>query len=290
MARILISGGAGQVGSELQACLSREHEVLAPAREEWDLRKAAIPAKLREFRPDCLINCAAFTKVDLAESERETAWLVNAVAPGRLAEFCYELGIPIFHLSTDYVFDGRKPPPHPYLESDEPAPLSAYGESKLEGERQVHLNAGDWVVLRTAWVYGAAGRNFFKAILVKALRGEPLKVVSDQFGAPTWAATLAAQIVALIGSEAHGVYHASAEGYTTWYEAAVEFLRLMEVEAEVAPCSTAEFPTAALRPANSILENLRLKTEGLNRMRDWRLDLSDFVRRHRAGLMKEARA
>ncbi|HKX11718.1 MAG TPA: dTDP-4-dehydrorhamnose reductase [bacterium] len=289
MARILISGGTGQVGSELRALLGRDHEVLAPAHREWDLSKAAFPAALRDFHPDCLINCAAFTKVDAAESQREVAWLVNAVAPGRLAEVCYEMGIPIFHLSTDYVFDGLKAAPQPYLESDDPSPLSVYGESKLEGERQVHLNAGDWVVLRTAWVYGMGGRNFFKAILTKALRGEPLKVVSDQFGAPTWAATLAAQIAKLIGSEAHGLYHASAEGQTTWHEAAMEFFRLMEVEADIQPCSTAEFPTAARRPANSILENLRLKTEGLNAMRDWRSDLADFVRRHRAELMREAR-
>lgn len=290
MARILISGGTGQVGSELKALLGRDHEVLAPRHGEWDLSKAAFPPALRDFQPNYLINCAAFTKVDAAESQREAAWLVNAVAPGRLAEACYEMGIPIFHLSTDYVFDGRKPPPQPYLESDDPSPLSVYGESKLEGERQVHLNAGDWVVLRAAWVYGMAGRNFFKAILAKALRGETLKVVSDQFGAPTWAATLAAQVAKLIGSEAHGLYHASAEGHATWYQAAVEFFRLMEVEAEIQPCSTAEFPTTARRPANSILENLRLKTEGLNLMRDWRADLADFVGRHRAELLKEARA
>lgn len=290
MARILISGGAGQVGSELRGLLAPNHEVLAPSRAEWDLSKAAFPPKLRDFQPECLVNCAAFTGVDAAETQKEMAWLVNAVAPGRLAEICFEMGIPIIHLSTDYVFDGRKPVPQPYLESDEPGPLSAYGESKLEGERQVHLNAGEWVVLRTSWVYAATGKNFFKAILAKALRGEPLKVVSDQFGAPTWAATVASQVARLIGGEARGVYHASAEGYTTWYEAAREFFRLMEVPAQIQPCSTAEFPTAARRPANSILENLRLKTEGLNAMRDWKLDLADFVRRHRESLLKEAQA
>lgn len=290
MARILISGGAGQVGSELQVLLAGQHEVLAPPRAQWDLSKAAFPAALRDFQPEYLVNCAAFTKVDAAESQREAAWLLNAVAPGRLAELCYDLGIPIIHLSTDYVFDGRKPPPQPYLESDEPSPISVYGESKLEGERQVHLNAGEWVVLRASWVYGMAGRNFFKAILAKALRGDPLKVVSDQFGAPTSAAALAAQIAKLIGSEAHGVYHASAEGHTTWYQAALQFLQLMEVKAEIQPCASAEFPTAARRPANSILENLRLKTEGLHVMRDWKLDLAEFVRRHRENLLKEARA
>ena len=268
MARILISGGAGQVGSELRALLGREHEVLAPAREEWDLRKAAIPAQLREFHPDCLINCAAFTKVDLAESERETAWLVNAVAPGRLAEFCYELGIPIFHLSTDYVFDGHKATP--YVETDPTAPLGTYGRSKRDGERALVRSTPRHLVLRTSWVVGAHGNNFAKTMLRLAAERDELRVVSDQVGAPTSAALIADVTAHLVrqmqraGSDPFpfGLYHVTAGGETSWCDYARFVIgyalrtghALRVTPNEVHPISSDQYPTAARRPTNSRLD------------------------------------
>ncbi len=289
--KVLIAGGQGQIGTDLQAVLRGEFEVLAPGKVDLDITQGSSIARfLDQGRPSYCVNAAAFTKVDACETERDLAWRTNGEGPGFLAWACRERGIPLLQLSTDYVFDGAKPPDEAYREEDPTAPLSFYGISKLEGERQVTSLGGEALILRTAWVYGIQGHNFLKAVLKRALAGQALKVVNDQWGAPTWSHRISQQIRRLIEADAGGVIHAAAEGKTTWFEVAQAFFQLMDIRVELNSCTTAEYPTPARRPANSRLENRRLRELGLNEMRDWREDLAAFVEEYRDRLIEEAKA
>ncbi len=289
--KVLITGGKGQIGSELRALLSPDFEVLALAKDELDISQGeTIERVLQERRPSLVVNAAAYTKVDACETERALAWRVNAEAPGYLAWACRERGIALLHLSTDYVFDGAKDPAEAYSEDDPTNPLSFYGLSKLEGERQVLASGADALILRTAWVYGGTGANFLKAILRRALQGQALRVVNDQWGTPTWSFRIARQIRRLIEAEAGGVFHVAAEGVATWYEVARTFFELMKLEVDLVPCTTAEYPTPARRPANSRLAIRRLAAAGLSEMRDWREDLATFVAQNRESLLQEVKA
>jgi dTDP-4-dehydrorhamnose reductase len=289
--RILITGASGQVGSDLKRVLNGSHEVLALDKASLDItQEQVVFSQLQRFQPDVLINCAAITKVDLCETERDLAWKVNGKAPGILARACREQSIPLFHLSTDYVFAGTNPISQPYLEADPTDPISFYGKSKLEGERQILTNTDNAIILRTSWVYGYVGANFLKAILRRACEGKKLRVVNDQVGSPTWSLRIAHQISRLLESEARGLFHATAEGSTTWYQVAQVFFVAMGMEVDLEPCSTADYPTPARRPANSILENARLKALGLCKMLPWQEDLTEFVGQFKDRLLQEARA
>jgi dTDP-4-dehydrorhamnose reductase len=274
--RVLLLGGSGQVGHELRGTLPSLGELTIVPRSEADLSKPeSLRAVLRAYQPRVVVNAAAYTAVDRAEGEPELAHSVNAVAPGVLAEEAEALGALMVHYSTDYVFDGRKP--EPYDESDTPNPLSVYGRSKLEGERRVASACRRHLILRTSWVLGAHGENFLKTILRLAAEREALRVVSDQRGAPTSAALIAEATAALIhemrGARAAdarwGIYHLASAGDTTWYEyASYAIGRARRLgwplrtgpEAIVAIRSD-EYPTPAVRPANSRLDTSRLRRE-----------------------------
>jgi len=222
---------------------------------------------IRRIAPTAIINAAAYTAVDRAESEREQCFTINAIAPGVLAEEARRVGALLIHYSTDYVFDGRKS--EPYVETDEPAPLNVYGESKLAGERAVTEVGGESFVLRTSWVYGAHGNNFMRTILRLAREREELQVVDDQIGAPTWSrfvASATAHVISLtmgIGNSAQpitatGIYHLTSRGSTSWYSFARAILaqdpRAKEQRcARLVPISSDAYPTAAIRPAKSVL-------------------------------------
>ena len=293
--KIGVTGDRGQLGRDCTDVLIEAYEVsgadlpainlLAPGRaRDWILN----------VRPDVVINCAAYTRVDDAESpgEREPCRRLNADLPGLLASACREIGAHLIHISTDYVFDGHRAPPEPYVESDAPGPVSWYGRTKLEGEDSVRHAGGAWAILRTSWLYGVHGRNFPRAILARALRSpdRPIRVVNDQFGSPTWSRRLALQIRAVAEARATGLYHATSEGACTWFEFARALLADAGLPNEVTPCGTSDYPTPARRPANSILENAALKQAGLNRFVDWRADVSEFMRVHGADLIREERA
>ena len=289
--RILICGGKGQLGRDCHAILGRYHEVKSVDVDELDI---ADPSQVEKgvagFGPDVIVNCAAYTAVDACETTPELAWKVNAEGPGNLATAGERHGARLVHISTDYVFDGRRVPPEPYLETDEPHPVSIYGKSKLGGETAVRKATNDYMILRTAWLYGIGGVNFLKTMLRLALKNptRELKVVNDQFGSPTWSYRLALQIERLIQAGGQGVYHATSEGYGTWYELALEFLDRMAVAHCTVPCATAEYPTPATRPINSILENRRLKESGINLMQGWQTDLGQFVVTFKDRLIAEA--
>ncbi len=288
--KILITGGDGQLGSDCLKVLHRKYDVLAVDLKELDITNPdAVEETVRHFTPDVLINCAAYTRVDDCETERELAWKVNVDGPRNLSLSVGKTGGKLIHISTDYIFNGKKPHNEPYEENDATEPLSYYGRTKLESELVIQKLIDSHIIIRTAWVFGVNGHNFLKTMLKLALNnpGKEIKVVNDQYGSPTWSYRLAQQIDKLIEIDGQGTYHATSEGYCTWYELAVYFLEKMGVEHHIDPCSTNEYPTPAVRPKNSILENKRLKQEGINLMPRWQDGIDQFVKNFKWTLINE---
>ena len=271
--KILLTGRNGQVGSELEALL---HPAVATDHAALDLGDAdAIRRAVRAAGPDVIINAAAYTAVDKAEDEPEAAMRVNGVAPGVLAEEATRAGALLVHYSTDYIFDGSKR--SPYLETDSPNPLGSYGRTKLEGETRVRASGCRHLILRTAWVYGQGG-NFVRAILRQAGKGAALRVVNDQFGAPTWARDIARVTSDLLRKGAEGTFNVSAGGTVSWYDVALDILKLKGYKLEVRAVSTAEYGAKAPRPAYSVLDNTKLRSSGVPPIGDWRGRLAEHLK------------
>jgi dTDP-4-dehydrorhamnose reductase len=288
--KILVTGGKGQLGMDCVQVLRESHEVLAIDIDELDItRLADLEALVQKFMPNLIINCAAYTQVDNCEIERKLAWNVNVMGTENLVKCSENQGGRLIHISTDYVFDGTKKIPEPYVEKDKPNPVSYYGITKYESEKVVRKGADRHVILRPAWMYGINGHNFLKTMLKLALNNpeNEIRVVNDQYGSPTWAYGLALQIQRIIDTDAGGIYHATAEGYCTWFELAEYFLKKMQVPHTIIPCTSEEFPTRAKRPKNSILENRHLKEKGINIMSQWQDDIDRFVSSFRERLIGE---
>ncbi len=288
---ILITGAKGQLGTDCGSVLSRHGEVVGFDLPELDItnRFQTLEVLTREH-PDIIVNCAAYTAVDACESD-PACWLVNENGPGYLAEWAADNNAFLIHISTDYVFAGDKPLFEACAESERPAPGSEYGRSKLAGEEAVLNSGADAAILRTAWLYGASGKNFLKTMLRVALQDadRDIRVVNDQFGSPTWSYTLARQIAAVIDARATGIFHATSEGFCSWYDLADCFLMQMGFPGRVVPCTSAEYPTPTQRPANSILENRRLKESGVNVFKDWREELDMFITTCGKSILNEER-
>ena len=260
---LLLIGRGGQVGWELERALAPLGAVAAIDFPELDLDDVdAIRRLVRETRPQTIVNAAAYTAVDKAEAEPERAMRINGVAPGVLAEEAKRLGALLVHYSTDYVFDGGAR--RPYSEADAPRPLNAYGRSKLAGDEAIAASGARHLILRTSWVYGLRGRNFLLAILERVRRGETLRVVDDQIGAPTWCRQIAEVTTRVLASReegGQGLYNLTAAGETSWCGFARAIVQLAGGSVEVQPITTADFPTAAARPHYSVLDNTRLRTD-----------------------------
>jgi len=282
--RVLVTGAGGQLGSEVVGEFTRlGHEVIAPSRGELDFcHPDRVAARVGELHPDWVINCAAYTQVDRAESEAAQAFTINRDSPGRLAETVAGYGGGLLQVSTDFVFDGRQS--RPYREADAPHPLGVYGRSKQEGEQVVQAALPAAIILRTAWVYGVHGRNFVKTILRQAIAGKPLRVVDDQTGAPTWARNIAAAIATLVRSGAGGLYHYTDAGSVSWYGLATAILEVatqagFEVRTTtVEPVTTAESPTAARRPPYSVLDTHKIQSLLASPIPHWRDSLAHMLR------------
>lgn len=260
-ASILLIGARGQLGRELAAALPAIGNVVATDRAIIDLADPTKIAKVvRAVAPDAIVNAAAYTAVDRAESERDLAFAVNARGVGVLADEAKRCGALLVHFSTDYVFDGERTTP--YDESIPPNPCNAYGASKLEGERAIAASGASTLTLRTSWIYGRHGHNFLVTMQKLASARKEVRVVADQTGVPNWARAIARVTSRVLGlgidrlAERSGLYHLSARGATTWYEFAREILRRYP-HVRVVPITTAEYPTPARRPAYAVLDSRR---------------------------------
>jgi dTDP-4-dehydrorhamnose reductase len=295
--RILLTGAAGQVGGELLETLKPLGEVVAPARAEMDLANAhSVRQTIRAVRPRWIVNPGAYTAVDKAESEPKLAYAINAEAVGMIGQEARAIGAGVIHFSTDYVFDGSGSVA--YRETDITRPVSVYGASKLAGETALTESGAGQIIFRTSWVYGARGKNFLLTILKMARERETLRVVADQYGAPTWSRDLARMTAEVIRqSEADGrgqelstlladlggIYHASGSGETTWHGFAAEAVRLQKERepnvrlAQIEAITTAEYPTPAKRPANSRMDCSRLMERFGWKMMDWRDSLREVL-------------
>ncbi|MCA2643259.1 MULTISPECIES: dTDP-4-dehydrorhamnose reductase [unclassified Microcystis] len=269
MKKVLLIGAKGQVGQELQLTLQSLGEVISIGREELDLTNSEkIGQLIREIHPDYLVNAAAYTAVDKAESEPELAYSINAKAPKIMAESAEKIKAKFLHISTDYVFDGRKNTP--YLETDLTNPLGVYGQSKLRGEEEIKTVNSQAIILRTAWVYGSYGKsNFVKTMLRLGKEREELKVVVDQVGSPTWAKDIAAAITHLLinADNPAGIYNFTNSGVASWFDLTKAIFEEAKISGiplkiqRVIPITTAEYPTPAARPAYSVLSGQKISQQ-----------------------------
>ena len=281
--KLLVVGHTGMLGSDmLLAARNAGHEASGIDYPDIDItRQESIRACLGEIRPDAVINCAAFTAVDACETEVRRAFSVNAEGAGFLSLAAKEVGSIFVHYSTDYVFDGNATVP--YGESDPTGPRTVYGRSKLEGERLAGANNDRTFIIRIAWLYGTTGTHFVKTIRELAKKYETtdshIRVVNDQIGSPTCTLDVCSQTLTLLETGRFGLYHGTSEGQCSWYDFAGEIVRAAGFKTIVDPCTTAEFPRPAPRPAWSVLENAALKRLGLNRMSHWKEAFSAFLER-----------
>jgi dTDP-4-dehydrorhamnose reductase len=272
--RLLITGAAGMLGRDLAAAAAGAgHEVVALSRAELDITDpAAVRAATREAHPDAVVNCAAYTNVDGAESEPELAHGINGEAAGHVAAAAADAGGHVVHVSSDYVFDGAKR--EPYLESDATGPQSQYGSSKLAGEVAVAENApGGHTIVRSSWLFGVHGPCFPATIARLGREREELSVVDDQVGCPTFTGHLATALVELAAAPPAGVLHVAAAGECSWFEFAREIAAAAGADCEIRPCTTADFPRPATRPAYSVMRSER----GAPALPDWHDGLSEYM-------------
>lgn len=272
--RVAVLGGRGMLGSDmLPALRAAGYAATALDLPEFDITRTADLRRAVEH--DVLVNCAAFTNVDGAESAAAQAEAVNATAVGTLGSLAAAHKRTVLHISTDFVFDGRLD--RPYTEEDAPNPISVYGATKLAGERALFASGCRGAVVRVQWTYGAGGAHFVSKLLARARTASELRVVADQVGSPTWTRDVAAAVVELLRIGASGVYHCAAAGQASRFEVAREVLAALHLTIPVHPCRTADFPTAARRPLNSRFDCRKLERTLGHGQRDWRTALREFL-------------
>lgn len=272
--KIVVTGCDGQLGKQIIKQINKENktlknEIFALNREKLDICDIdKVNSYILSINPDIIINCAAFTKVDLCEDEVELAYKVNSIGPKNLAICCEKVNAKLVHISTDYVFDGNKNVPYEVF--DRPNPINNYGKTKLQGEELVQKYCKKYYIIRTSWLYGHHGKNFVEAMLELAEEKKEIKVVDDQKGSPTWTVDLANGIVDIIENEICGIYHISGKGEATWFDFAKEIFQHKSANVNLISCSTKDFLCVANRPQYSVL-NSSIKT------RNWKTALKDYL-------------
>ncbi len=275
--RILVCGSKGMLGTDLVRLLELRHNVIGVDFDEMDITcQEAVRDQISAMDLDLVINTAAYTNVDGSEQNEAEAFLINAEGPENLAVACRDQKISLIHVSTDYVFDGKKKTP--YHRDDQPNPMGVYGRSKLEGEKRIQNILSDVCIIRTAWLYGKAGKNFIKAILEQASKKNLLKVVADQKGSPTYTMDLSQALQAAAEKGLHGVYHVTNRGSCSWLEFAEKIVAFSGKDGvEIEPLTTKELGRPAPRPANSVLDCGEFEADSGMLLRPWPEALKDYL-------------
>ncbi|UWD48944.1 dTDP-4-dehydrorhamnose reductase [Clostridioides difficile] len=284
--KILITGSNGQLGRELvnqlesinQSIKQPKYDVLPTTRDDLDIsNQTNVDSFIVYNKPDVIINCAAYTKVDECEDNIETAYKINALGARNLAIASEKVSAKLVHISTDYVFNGISK--HPYREDNKTEPNSVYGNSKLMGEKFVEQFSHKYFILRTAWLYGN-GNNFVKTMIKLSSENKEVNIVDDQFGSPTSTVDLARVIIKIMETEYYGVYHATCEGECSWYDFAKKIFELKNIDIKVNPIKSKDFKCKAQRPLYSVLDNFMLKLIGLNLFRKWEESIEEYLNKY----------
>ncbi len=276
--KVLVTGANGQLGQDVVRIFNQlGHEVYGLSRDRLDItNQEQCNSVILDLQPDAVIHCAAYTAVDAAEMEEDTAYLVNAVGSRNIVVAAEKVGAKVCYISTDYVFDGHST--KAYREYDNTDPQTVYGKSKRAGEQLVQTLSSRYYIVRTSWVYGSHGNNFVKTMLKLGAEKPSLQVVNDQLGSPTYTVDLAYFLEELIQTKLYGVYHASNTEFCSWFEFAQAIFDYAGLKPELLPCTTEQFPRPAPRPKNSIMEHLSIRTNGLRDLRPWKEALQDFIK------------
>jgi dTDP-4-dehydrorhamnose reductase len=273
--KIVITGASGMLGSDLQKVL-KEHELKCFNSKTLDITdENLVSDKLNKIKPDLVINSAAFTNVDDCETNYDIAYSVNALGPKNLAIACKNLNIPLLHISTDYVFDGKKTTP--LKEDDELGPQTAYGKTKLEGEIFIQETLEKYFIIRTAWLYGCNGNNFVKTMLKLSKSHNQINVVNDQFGSPTYTYDLAVGISEIIKTDKYGIYHLTNSDNCSWYDFTKKIFELSNINVNINPVTTEQFPRPAKRPKYSVLSNEKWVNNGFKQLRSYKEALKAYL-------------
>lgn len=284
--KILITGSNGQLGRELvnqlesinQSIKQPKYDVLPATRDDLDIsNQTNVDSFIAYNKPDVIINCAAYTKVDACEDNIETAYKINALGARNLAIASEKVNAKLVHISTDYVFNGLSK--NPYREDNKIEPNSVYGNSKLMGEKFVEQFSHKYFILRTAWLYGD-GNNFVKTMIRLSKENKEVNVVDDQFGSPTSTVDLAKVIINIMETEHYGVYHATCKGECSWYNFAKKIFELKNIDIKVNPIKSKDFKCKAKRPPYSVLDNFMLRLIGLNSFRNWEESIEEYLKRY----------
>ncbi|MDD4429711.1 MAG: dTDP-4-dehydrorhamnose reductase [Paludibacter sp.] len=282
MHKILVTGSNGQLGSEIRELSINDvtNVYFYTDVSELDITdKSAVTKFIENHQIDIVVNCAAYTQVDKAEEDEKIAFLINATAPGNLAEACRKYEATLFHISTDYVFDGSNNVP--YIETQSTSPLGVYGRSKLEGEELIQQSCCSYIIIRTSWLYSSFGHNFVKTIARLSSEKDELKVVFDQVGTPTYARDLASSILSVIGENKfqhlNGIYHYSNEGVCSWYDFAIAINEYFGNDCHIRPCHSEDFPAKVTRPHYSVLDKTKIKNDFGIEIGNWRNSLYKCV-------------
>lgn len=275
--KVVVTGVGGQLGTEVfNQLIHRGHQAIGLSQQDLDItREEDVNEVFHRCQPDAVIHCAAYTAVDLAQDEQEAAYQVNVLGTRYLAKASAACHAKFLYVSTEYVFSGEGE--KPWTVDDEVHPKNVYGETKAAGEAEVVQASNQYFIVRTSWVVGIHGKNFVKTMLSLGKKNEQLRVVKDQIGSPTFTFDLARLLIDMVETNRYGYYHASNEGYCSWYEFALEIFQQAKLEVTVNPVESSEFPTKAVRPKNSRMDKSCLDRSGFQRLPDWRESLNRYL-------------
>ncbi len=273
--KVLITGAGGMLGQDVLKVFS-DLDVIGLKREELDIcDEDSVKNTLLDLKPNVVINCAAFTNVDLCESEKDKAFEVNGYGPGLLASFCSKISCKLIHISTDYVFDGTSTTP--YLEDDPTNPINVYGESKLKGEEEIKKKSENYLIIRTSWLFGQGGSNFIKTIIKLGIEQNSIQVVNDQRGCPTFTNDLAQGIRHLLENNAQGIFNVTNTGACTWFDLAKFVLEKKNIKVKIDPVDSNKFKRPAKRPHFSVLSPKKYRTTVKSTLRHWQQAVIEYL-------------